>query len=180
MHFEVLNSRRRLKCGIELVKADVIQIKRRPNQVFMFKDVDSFVDAIIGHTSCVVYMGKDSDDSELWKAYYWEPTFDEAKKSYGYGEGNNILPHGSLAILEMESEYDLTWTLESRSKEARMYIDLFRKVSHLAEKIRAVDRESEYADEDMFQYMSADELERVLEEMREAYEGLTKTKRAEV
>ena len=180
MHFEVLNLRRRSTSSIELVKADVINIKRRPNQVFTFKDVDSFIDSIIGHSACVVYVGKDSDDSEAWRAYYWEPTFDQAKKSYGYGEGNNILPHGSLAILEMENEYDLTWTLENRAKETRRYIDLFRKVSHLAEKIRAVDRESEYADADRFQYMSADELERVLKEIRETYEGLTKTKRAEV
>jgi len=180
MHFEVLNLRRRYTCSVELVKSEVIEIKRRPNQVFTFKDADSFVDAIIGHSSCVVYVGKDSSDSELWKAYYWEPTFEEAKKS-GYGEGgSNILPSGSLAILDMEGEYDLTWTLESRAKEARRYIDLFKKVSQLSDKIRAVDRESEYADAERFQYMSADELEKVLAEMREAYEGLTQTKRAKV
>ena len=178
MHFEVLSLERRSICSIELVQADVIEIKRRPNQVFTFKDVDSFLDALIGHSSCVVHVGKDSEDSEAWKAFYWEPTFDQAKKSYGYER--NILPHGSLAVLEMESEYDLTWTLESRAKETRRYIDLFRKVSHLAEKIRAVDRESEYADAERFQYIGADELERVLEEMRETYEGLTRTKRAEV
>ena len=178
MHFEVLSLARRSTCSIELVQADVIEIKRRPNQVFTFKDADSFLDALIGHSSCVVHAGKDSEDSEAWKAYYWEPTFDQAKKEYGYER--NILPHGSLAVLEMESEYDLRFALESRAKETRRYIDLFRKVSHLAEKIRAVDRESEYADEDRFQYMSADELEGVLEEMREAYKGLTQKKRSEV
>jgi len=180
MHFEVLNIRRRFLCSIELVKADVIEIKRRPNQVFTFKDAESFVDSIIGRHSCVVYVGRDSDDSELWKAYYWEPTFDQAKKAYGYGEGNNILPLGSLAVLEMETEYDLEWTLENRAQEARRYIDLFKRISHLAQKIRAVDRESEYADEERFQYMTADELEKILEEMEIEYERLTKVKRAEV
>jgi len=165
-------------CSVELVKADVIEIKRRPNQVFVFKDVDSFLDALIGHSSCVVHVGRDSEDAEDWKAYYWEPTFEQAKKEFGGVE--HLLPFGSLAILLMDSEYDLEWRLEERAKEARRYIDLFRKVSHLADKIRAVDRESEYADEDRFQYMSADELERVLGEMTEVYEGLTKTKRAEV
>lgn len=177
-HFEVLSLERRSTCSIELVKADVIDIKRQPTKVFTFKDVDSFIDSLTGHSSCVVYVGKDSDDSEAWRAYYWEPTFDQARKAFGYER--NILPHGSLAILELEGEYDLTWTLESRAQETRRYVDLFRKVSHLASKIRSVDRESEYADEDRFQYMNPDELERVLEEMTVAYEGLTKTRKAEV
>lgn len=180
MHFEVLGYKRRFKCSIELVKADVIEIKRRPNQVFHFKDVDNFIDCLIGHSSCVVHLGKDSADSDEWKAYFWEPTFEQAKKAYGYGEGENLLPMGSLAILEIDDEYELEFALKERAKETRRWVDLFDEIRKLSNKIRAVDDESKYADPDRFTYMSADELEKVLEEIKSEYAELTKVKKAEI
>lgn len=180
MHFEILGFRRRFKCGVDLVKSDVIEIKRKPNQVFVFTDPENFVDAIIGHTSCVVYVGKDSSDAETWKAYYWEPGYEEAKKAYGYDHGGNILPLGSLAVLEMDKEDDLEWELKDRAEETRRWIALFGQISSLAKKIRAVDEENEYANADSFEYMSADELETTLAKMKEEYERLTKTRKVEV
>ena len=180
MHFEVLGFKRRFKCSVELVKADVIEVKRRPNQVFHFKDVGNFIDCLIGHSSCVVHLGKDSADSDEWQAYFWEPTFDQAKKTYGYGEGQNLLPMGSLAILETDSEYELEFALESRAKETRRWIDFFDEIRKLSNKIRAVDEESKYADPDRFAYMSADELEKVLDEIKGEYRQLTRKEKAEV
>jgi len=180
MHFEVLGYKRRFKCEIELVKADVIEIKRRPNQVFHFKDASNFIDCLIGHGSCVVQLGKDSADSETWKAYFWEPTLEEAKKAYGYSEGHNLLPTGSLAILETDDEYELEFALESRAKEARRWIDLFDEITKLSKKVRAVDEESEYADPERFTYMGADELEKVLEEIKSEYQQLTRREKVEV
>ena len=180
MHFDILGFGRRFKCGVELVKADVIDVKRKPTKVFQFVDPENFVDIIIGHTSCVVYVGKDSGDAEKWKAYYWEPGYEEGRKGYGYDSGGNILPYGSLAVLEMEKEDDLEWELKSRAEETKRWIALFDQVRSLAKKIRDVDEESEYAESDRFVHMSADELENVLEKMRAHYQGQTKTARVEV
>lgn len=181
MHFEVLGYKKRFKCSIELVKADVIEIKRRPNQVFHFKEVGNFVNSLIGHSSCVVHLGKDSADADKWKAYFWEPTFDQARKGSGYGvSSENLLPHGSLAILETDSEYELEWELKRLQDEARKWIDLFGEISKLSKKIRAVDDESKYADQDRFEYMSVEELETVLEEIKTEYQQLTRKEKAEI
>ena len=181
MHFEILGYKRRFKCSIELVKADVIEIKRRPNQVFHFKEVNNFINCLIGHSSCVVHLGKDSDDAETWKAYFWEPTFDQAKKASGYGvSSENLLPHGSLAILETETEYELEFELERRAKETRRWIDLFGEIRNLSGKIRKIDDENKYADADRFEYMNVEELEKVLEEIRTEYQRLTRREKVEV
>jgi len=179
MRFDVLGFNRRFRCSIEMIKSDVIEIKRKPNQVFLFRDPNNFVEALIGRASCIVYVGRDSEDSESWKAYYWEPS-EPKKAGYGYSEGNNIIPLGSLAVLEMETEYDLEWTLQSRADETRRWVGLWQEVNRLSKKIRNVDEESKYADAEAFEHMTADELKKVLEEMREAYEELTQRKRTEV
>ena len=178
MHFDILDVRRRLRCGVELVRSETIEIKRRPNQVFTFTDPGNFVDTLIGHESAVVIVGKESKDSEEWKAYYWEPS--EGKKDYSTWGGHNMLPLGSLAILEMESEYDLQFELESREEEAKRWTSLFEDVRKLSGKIRDVDRDNRYADYERFQFMTSEELEKTLEEMKEEYKGLTKREKAEI
>lgn len=180
MHFEVLGYKRNFKCSIELLKADVIEIKRRPNQVFHFKEVKNFVNCLLGHTSCVVHLGKDAADAETWKAYFWEPTFDQARKASYTGSGENLLPHGSLAILETETEYELQFELERRAKETRRWIDLFSEIRNLSGKIRKVDPENKYADSDRFEYMNVEELATVLEETKTEYQRLTRREKAEV
>lgn len=179
MRFDVLGFNRRFRCSIEMIKSDVIEIKRKPNQVFLFRDANNFVEALIGRASCIVYVGKDSEDSESWKAYYWEPS-EPKKAGYGYSEGNNILPLGSLAILEMETEYDLEWELQRRAEETRRWVGLWQEVNRLSKRIRDVNEESKYADAERFEHMTADELEKVLDEMKNEYSGLTKPKKADV
>lgn len=170
-HFDILNARRSSATAIELVKSDVIRISRKPTKVFEFKDPEAFVDALIGSSGCVVYVGKDSDDSEKWRAYYWQPTYDQRKSSYGDGE--SLLPFGSLAILEMQSEFDLQFELEERAKQSRRWMDLWNEVQRLSRKISRIDDESKYADADRFRYMTADELETVLGEIKEQHQALT-------
>jgi len=180
MHFEVLGRNRRYTTSIELVMADIIEIKRKPNQVFTFKDPENFVNALIGHDSVVVHVGKDSEDSDVLKAYYWEPGYEEAKKHSGFREGGNILPTGSLAVLEMKDAFDLEGQLTYLQGETRRWVALFKQVAALSRKISDINRENKYADEESFEYMSPDELEKVLEEMKAEYERLTKKPRAEV
>jgi len=180
MHFEVLGHRRNHKCSIELLKANVIEIKRRPNQVFHFKDVNNFINTLIGHNSCVVHFGKDSPDDETWKAYFWEPTFDHARSASYTASGENLLPPGSLAILETETEYELEFELERQAKITRQWIDLFNEISSLAGKIRRVDPENKYGDPERFEYMNVEELATVLEETKTEYQRLTRREKAEV
>jgi len=180
VHYEILSHNRMYRCAVELVKAEVIEIKRRASQVFKFRDVGNFVDILTGHSSCVVYVGRDSEDSETWKAYYWEPTIDEAKKAYGWSEGENILPPGSLAILEMQDEYELEWELESRARETRKWLDLWEEIGKLSKKIWNIDDENKYADADKFRFMTTSELEQVLEEMKREYQKLTSRRELQI
>lgn len=179
MHFEILGLKRRFTCSLELVKADVIDVKRKPTKIFTFADPEKFVDVMTGHSSAIVYVGKVPGDSEEWKAYYWEPTYDQQRK-HGYDSGDGILPFGSLAVLDMEEEDDLEWHLKSRQEETRKWIALFDQIRNLAKDIRSVNERSEFADPERFKYMSVDELETELEKMKAEYEGLTKTRRVEV
>ena len=179
MEFEILGFGREFKCTVQLVKADVIDVKRKPYRVFTFRDPNNFLDSLIGHTSVVVYVGQSDADSEAWKAYYWEPTFDQAKKGYTYEKGN-ILPHGTLAILEMDTEYDLQFELERRAKETRRWIALFNEITQLTGKIRKVDETNEFASSDQFKFMNADELETVLPQIKDEYAKLSHRERAEI
>ena len=120
MEYEILGVGKQYKCGVQLVKADVIEIKRKPNQVFTFRDAGNFVESLIGHSNVVVYVGQQPSDSESesWVAYYWEPSDPRKAKDYGYRSSyGSVLPLGSLAVLEMETEYDLQWELEKRAEE---------------------------------------------------------------
>lgn len=189
MHFEVLGRERRHSCSVELVMADMIEIKRKPNQVFTFKNVSNFVDALIGHRSTVVHVGRDAEtqeeaekagvDTDKWVAYYWEKPSDD-KGGYGYSGGESILPPGSLAKLEMDNQFEVEWELDLRQTQARKWVDLWAQVQSFCHKIGKIDRENKYSDEDQFRYMSREELEKVLEQIKAEYEGLTHKKKAEV
>ena len=180
MAFEILGFGREFKCAVQLVKADVIEIKRKPYRVFTFKDPSNFLDSLFGHTSVVVYVGKADADSEEWKAYYWEPTFEQSKKASSYRGGGNILPHGSLAVLDMENEWDLKWELERRAKETRRWIDLFSEITRLCGKIGKIDEDNEFARSDRFKFMNADELEAVLPQIKDEYATLSGREKAEI
>jgi len=177
MHFDILSYNRKFFTGVELVKADTIEIKRKPSQIFRFTNVESFLDAINGWTSAVVYVGKDSEDSEKWKAYYWEPA--ETKKE-GYMGERSILPPGSLAILEMDEEDDLEWALKLRQDEARKYKMLFKRLSEISRKIRDIDFSNKFADEEQFEFMTVDELEKVVQQAEEEYKRLVSREKAEI
>ena len=181
MEFEILGVRKEYKCGVQLVKADAIEIKRKPNQVFTFRDPSNFVESLIGHSNVVVYVGRQPTDSESesWVAYFWEPA-DPKKANYGrYGYGS-ILPLGSLAVLEMETEYDLQWELEKRAKECARWLSLIEEVTQLSSKIRKIDEESRFANTEQFRFMNADELEAVLKEMKQEYARLSHREKAEL
>lgn len=189
MHFEVLGRQRRHVCSVELIMADVIEIKRKPNQVFTFRQVSNFVDALIGHSAVVAHVGRDAEaqeeaqkagmDSDKWVAYYWEKQADD-KGGYGYSGGESILPPGSLAKLEMENQYELEWELELRQTQARKWLDLFTQIRSLSKKISNIDRENKFADEDRFQFMSVEELQGVLVEVEDEYQQLTRRAKVEV
>ena len=179
MHFEILGFKRGMVCSIELVTADVIDLKRKPTKIFSFKDPRKFVDVVVGHGSSIVYVGKVLGDAEEWKAYYWEPGYEEQRK-HGYGTGDSVLPFGSLAILDMESEDDLEWHLKTRQEETRKWVGLWDQITNLAKDIRSVNERSEYADPERFRYMDVGDLENTLEKMKDEYQGLTKTARVEV
>lgn len=172
MHFSILGFRNDSKCEVELVKADTINIKRNLSKIFTFKDAERFIETLMGHGYVAVYVGKDAngaENTENWKAYFIEPS-DPRKDDYG---SMNILPAGTLAILEMDTEYDLEWTLKEKAQEAARYVELFRKIDSVAKKIYRIDSDHRYADTDQFRYMSPEELEKALEEIQEAYKELT-------
>jgi len=179
MEFAILGLRKQYKCNVKLVKADVIEIKRKPNQVFTFRDASNFVDSLVGHSSVVVYVGRRVDgESEDWVAYYWEPA-DPKKTGYGSYE-YGILPLGSLAVLEMESEYDLQWELENRATECARWLSLIEEASRISQKIQRIDEENRFANTEQFHYMNADTLEKTLDEMKEEYARLSHREKAEV
>ena len=167
MHYAILGLDNSSRCEVEVVKADTINIKRILSKTFTFKDADGFIDALKGHKSIAVYVGKEAnEETEKWRAYYIEPS-DPSKDSYSYER--NILPLGTLAILEMETEYDLDWVLEKRAKEAASYAEIFHQIGELSRKIYRIDREHSYADTDQFRYMTPEELEETLKDVEEAY-----------
>jgi len=173
MHYSILSSKNDSKCEVEVVKADTIDIKRNLSKTFTFKDPDRFIEALRGHSHVAVYVGKEAngpEETENWRAYFIEPS-DPKKDSYSYGR--NILPLGTLAILEMETEFDLEWALEKRAKEAARYIELFFEIESAAKKIRRIDSDHPYADTDQFRYMTLEELEETLRDVQDAYRKLT-------
>lgn len=180
MHYEILGIPRNHKCSIELIQADLIEIKRKPNQIFHFTDVDNFLNCLIGHSSCVIHQGKDSENEGKWKVYFWEASYDQQKGTFGSSAFQNILPYSSLAILTMDSEYWLQGTLEARTKETRRWIDLWRQIQNIASKIRRLDNENKFADADRFEYMTVDELKEKHQEMQEEYSSLTRKPTSEV
>jgi len=176
MHFSILGFRNDTKCEVEVVKAETIEIKRNLSKTFTFKDAERFIETLAGHSQVAVYVGKEVEESseaegDKWRAYYIEPS-DPKKDSYSYDR--NILPLGTLAILEMDTEFDLEWALENRAKEAASYVELFRQIESVARKIHRIDNDHPYADTDQFRYMNPEELEKTLGEIREAYQELTK------
>jgi len=173
MHFSILGFRNDSKCEIELVKADTINIKRNLSKIFTFKEAMSFIETLMGHSNVAVYVGKEAngtENTEKWRAYFIEPS-DPRKDDYGMGM--SILPAGTLAILEMETEFDLEWALKEKAQEAAKYIGLIRKIDNVAKKIYRIDSDHKYADTDQFRYMNPEELEKTLEEVQEAYKELT-------
>ena len=170
MHFTILGFRNDSKCEVEVIKADTIAIKRILSKTFTFKDPESFIDALKGHNSIAVYVGKEANaEAEKWRAYYIEPS-DPKKDSWSYER--NMLPLGTLAILDMDTEFDLEWALEKRAKEAARYIEIFHQIGELSRKIYRIDRDHRYADPDQFRYMTREELEEVLKDIEEAYRKL--------
>lgn len=182
MHFEILGRERRHTCSVEVVMADVIRISRKPSQVFTFRNVSNFVDAMIGHSSVVAHVGRDGHaqeeaqkagiDTDKWRAFYWEKPA-ESSGGYGYTGGESILPPGSLAQLEMENKFELEWELEVRQTNARKWIDRFKGVQGFCQKISHMDRANKFADADNFQYMNIEELDQVLIDVEAEYEALT-------
>jgi len=175
MHFSILGFKNDSKCEVEVVKADTINIKRNLSKIFTFKDPERFIEALRGHNHVAVYVGKEANSSsteetENWRAYYIEPS-DPKGNSLSYER--NILPLGTLAILQMEDEFDLEWRLEQMAKEATRYTELFRQVMSFTSKISRIDRDNPYADADQFQYMTPEELEKTLEDVKKAYKELT-------
>jgi len=176
LHFSILGFKNDSKCEVEVVKADTINIKRNLSKIFTFKDPERFIEALRGHSHVAVYVGKEANSSsteetENWRAYYIEPS-DPKGDSLSYEK--NILPMGTLAILQMDTEFDLEWVLEQRAKEAATYIELFQKITNYTSKIYRIDRDHPYADSDQFRYMSPEELEKTLEDVKKAYKELTK------
>jgi len=171
MHFSILGFRNDSKCEVEVIKAETIEIKRNLSKIFTFKDAERFIETLTGHSHVATYVGKEANaEGEKWRAYFIEPS-DPRKEDYG--SGMNILPAGTLAILEMETEYDLEWALKEKAQEAARYVGLFRKIDSVAKKIYRIDSDHRYADTDQFRYMSPEELEKALEEVQEAYKELT-------
>jgi len=124
VHFSILGIRNDSKCEVEVVKADTINIKRNLSKIFTFKDAENFIDTLRGHNSIAVYVGKEANEEpEKWRAYYIEPS--DPGKDGNWGYERNLLPLGTLAILEMQSEYDLEWALEKKAKEAAKYAEVF-------------------------------------------------------
>lgn len=182
MHYAIMGFQNQFVTHIEVMKSDAVQIKRRPSQIVFFKDVENFIDAIRGKKQVVVTVGKevnkDGETTENWKAFYWEPG--DPKKSYGFMEGESLFPLGTLAILEMGTEYDLGFALDVRQKEARKWNSLMEEAENLARKIHRIDDESSYASSRQFQYMTAEELEKTLPEMREEYRNLSQRSATEM
>ena len=173
MHFSILGFRNDSKCEVEVVKADRIEIKRNLSKIFTFKDAESFIGTLIGHGYVAVYICKEAngtENTENWRAFFIEPS--EPRKD-DYGSGMSILPAGTLAILEMDTEFDLEWALKEKAQEAATYVELFRKIESVAKKIYRIDSDHKYADTDQFRYMNPEELEKALEEVQEAYKTLT-------
>jgi len=172
MHFSILGFKNDSRCEIEVVKADTINIKRNLSKTFTFKDAERFIEALRGHSSVAVYVGKEAngtEEAENWRSYFIEPS--DPKKD-GYSYDRNILPLGTLAILEMETEYDLEWTLEKKAKDAASYVEVFQQIQAIAGKIRRIDRDHRYADTDQFRYMTPEELATTLKDVEEAYQKL--------
>ena len=172
MHFGILGFRNDSRCEVEVVKADTINIKRNLSKIFTFKEPERFMEVLQGHSEVAVYVGKEAngtENPENWRAYYIEPS-DPSKDSYSYSR--NILPLGTLAILEMETEYDLEWALERKAKEAVTYVDLFRQIHEITAKISRINRDHPYADADQFGHMTPEELEKTLKDVEEAYRKL--------
>jgi len=172
MHFSILGFRNDSKCEVEVVKAETIEIKRNLSKIFTFKDAERFTETLTGHSYVAVYVGKEANaEGEKWRAYFIEPS-DPRKDDYG--SGMNILPAGTLAILEMETEFDLEWALKEKAQEAAKYIGLIRQIEGVAKKIYRIDSDHRYADTDQFRYMNPEELEETLKEIQKAYQELTK------
>ena len=79
---------------------------------------------------------------------------------------------GTLAILEMETEYDLEWALENMAKAAVRYVEVFQQIHNVASKIRRIDNDHPYANTDQFRYMNPEELEKTLQDVQEAHQKL--------
>ena len=80
---------------------------------------------------------------------------------------------GTLAILEMETEYDLEWALENMAKAAARYVEVFQQIHNVVSKIRRIDDDHPYANTDQFRYMNPEELEKTLEDVQEVYQKLS-------
>ena len=180
-HFTILDLGNNGKCEVEVIKADTIDIKRNLSKIFTFKDPERFIDALRGHSGVAVYVGKeagkDSDGDENWRAYYIEPS-DE--KSSSYSHERNLLPLGTLAILHMETEFDLEWALKAKAEEAAKYIKTFHEIDQLCSRISRIDRDHNYADSDQFRYMTPEELEEALAEVKQVYNELSEHGVAEI
>jgi len=179
-NFDIIGFENRLECHVELVRCEDMKVSRRPSQVFNFKDPVNFVDAIKGKGQVIVYVGKvkAEDGTESWKAFYWESTDQVASHSWNdSGSGKCVLPPGSIAWLEMETEYDLEWALRDLQDEFRKFSAVTKEVQEYARKIRNVSRTHKFSDEDVFKYMSIPEKEKLLPEMKLEYEKLVKIKK---
>ena len=173
MHYSILGFRNDSKCEVEVVKAETINIKRNLSKIFTFKDAERFIEALRGHGDVAVYVGKEANETgegEKWRAYYIEPS---DPKGDSYSHERNILPLGTLAILEMETEFDLEWALESKAKEAARYVEIFQQIESVARKINRIDNDHPYADTDQFRYMNPEELEKTLKAVQEVYQKLS-------
>lgn len=130
----------------------------------------------------VVYVGKVKDEAgnEQWRTMYWEPT-DPIRERYGTEQtGMNILPLGSLAWLEMETEFDLQWELEKQQKSFGEYMGVRRQVNILSKRIREVNRDNPYADIERFDRMTTEELQTLLTEMKQTYSKMTNAEQVEL
>ena len=173
MHYSILGFKNDSKCEVELVKADTISIKRNLSKTFTFKEPERFIETLRGHGNVAVYVGKEAngaEETENWRAYFIEPS-DPKRDSYSYDR--NILPMGTLAILEMETEYDLEWALENMAKAAARYVEVFQQIHNVVSKIRRIDDDHPYANTDQFRYMNPEELEKTLEDVQEVYQKLS-------
>lgn len=80
----------------------------------------------------------------------------------------------------MDTEFDLEWTLKAKAEKAAQYIKAFHEVDQFCSRIARIDRDHNYAESDQFRYMTPEELEEVLVEVKQAYTELSEHGVAEI